>query len=230
MGVISRLFRAPEQNDGSYVRSWAEKRERELRYSKELSKENLMENLFAAVIWGLSSFGRKDTRRSIPSKYRGLGLDASEHYSGDASLFELGCYMYFRLDLWLCKHKPHHREHISRTFASGFTKLLTQALNSRDIPALFDQRLSQYAKLLRAGADLKEYHDHLFLLILCTRDNYPPVPYDSKNEPMISLSAFEHFGVGIAVAAWEENMIPGLVKSIENYCALVEQQEITEST
>jgi hypothetical protein len=159
-----------------------------------------------------------------------LGLDASEHYSGDAALFELGCYMCFRLDLWLYKHKPHHREHISRTFASGFTKLLTQALNSRDIPALFDQRLSQYAKLLRAGADIKEYHDHLLLLILRTRDNYPPLPYDSKNEPMITLIASEHFGVDIALAAWEENMIPGLVKSIENYCALVEQQEITEST
>jgi len=97
MCVFSRLFGGSAQNDRSYVRSWAEKRQRELRYSNDLS----IENLFAAVMYGLSSFGKKNMRRSNPSELKGLGFDASEHYSGDAALFELGCYMYFRLNLWL---------------------------------------------------------------------------------------------------------------------------------
>jgi hypothetical protein len=226
MGLLSRLFKESVQKDRSFVRSWVEKRRRELRYSNDLS----IENLFVSMMYGLSYFSEKGMRQSIPSKLKALGLDESEHYSGDAALFELGCYMYFRLDLWLCKHKPHHREDVSTTFANGFTELFTRALNSKDIPALFDQRLSQYAKLVRTGADIKEYHYHLSQLILRTRDNQLPTSYDFENAPVMITGCFEHLGVDIALAAWEKGMIPASVKNIEYYCDLVEQQEITEST
>ncbi len=218
MGVFSRLFGGSAQNDSSYVRSWAEKRQRELRYSNDLS----IENLFAAMMYGLSSFGKKDMRRSTPSELKGLGFDASEHYSGDAALFELGCYMYFRLDLWLYQHKPHHREDISTTFANEFTKLFTQALNSRDIPVLFNQRISQYAKLAQTGTDAEEYHYHLSQLILSTKDNKPPESYDFENEPVMITGIFEDMGVKIALAAWEKGIIPALIKTLEKYCDLTE--------
>ena len=218
MGVFSRLFGGSAQNDRSYVRSWAEKHKRELRYSNDLS----IENLFAAMMYGLSSFGKKDMKRSTPSKLKGLGIDASEHYSGDAALFELGCYMYFRLDLWLHQHKPNRREDISTTFANRFTELFTQALSSRDIPALFDQRMSQYAKLARTGADVETYHFHLDQLILRTKDNQLPGSYNFENGPVMITDFFEDMGVKIALAAWEKGIIPALIKTLEKYCDLTE--------
>jgi len=218
MGVFSRLFGGSAQNDRSYVRSWAEKRQQELRYSNDLS----IENLFVAMMYGLSSFGKKDMRRSTPSELKGLGFDASEHYSGDAALFELGCYMYFRLDLWMYQHKPHQREGISTTFADKFTELFTQALNSKDIPALFDQRISQYAKLARTGADVEKYHFHLSQLILRTKDNQLPESYDFENEPVMITGFLEDMGVKFALAGWEKGMIPALVKTLEKYCDITE--------
>jgi len=219
MGLFSRLFGGPSQDDRSYVRMWAEKRRRELSYSNDLSRENL----FAVMMYCLSCFGEKDTAEIVPSEMKELGFDTSDHYSGDASLFELGCYMYVRLDLWLYKHKPDHREAVSTTFVKEFIKLFSQALNSRDILSLFDQRVTQYGKLARTGADLEEYHRHLSQLILRTRDNQLPQSYDFENikEPLM-LGIIDEFGVKTALIAWEEYMLPASLRNIEKYCDLTE--------
>jgi hypothetical protein len=145
-------------------------------------------------------------------------IDADEHYSGDATLFELGCYMYFRLDLWLYQHKPNRRKEISVIFVDRFIELFTQALSIKDIPALFEQRISQYGELARTGADGETYHFHLDQIVLRTRDNQPPESYDFKHEGVVIIDAFEHMGLKIALAGWEIGMIPALLKSIEKYC------------
>ena len=201
------------------MRMWAKKRQWELRYSNDSP-----ENLFAAMMLFLLPFGEKDLEdkpQSLPFwKNFWKNIDASEHYSGDATLFELGCYMYFRLDLWLYQHKPHRREEFSRAFADRFIELFTQALRSRDIPALFNQRISQYAELARTDADGEKYHFHLDQLILRTKDNKLPESYDFKHDGVVIIDAFEHMGLKLALAAWEKGMIPALLKSVESICNL----------
>lgn len=200
------------------MRLWAKKRRRELRYSNDLSPENL----FAGMMLFLLPFGEKDLKGIIPPESKRLGFDASEHYSGDASLFELGCYMYFHLDLWLYQNRPHRRKEVSTIFADGFIKLFTQALKSRDIQALFDQRVSKYEELARTGVDGKTYHFHLEQLILRTRDNKLPESYDFEHAPVVIIDAFEHMGLIIELASWEKGMIPVLLKSVETMCNLTE--------
>ncbi len=224
MGVFSRLFGASSRNKRSYVRAWAEKREQELRDSNDLS----IENVFAAMMCCVSSFGEKPTRPSTTSEIEeGLrkAFDVSEHYSGDATLFEIGCYMYFRLDLWLYQRKPHRREDISATLTDKFIELFSQTLNSKDIPALFDQRISQYAKLARTGADGEKYHYYVSQLILRTRDNRPPESYNFGNEPVMITDFYEEMGVRIALGGWEVGMIPASVKIVENYCDLIDSKK-----
>lgn len=230
MGIFSRLFRVSPQNGQSCVRTWAEKREQELRHSKDLSKQNLIENLFAAMMWSLSRFGNEYTRRSIPAKWKDLGLDSLEHFSGDAALFELGCYMYFRIDIWLFKNKPNHREEISTNFANAFVQLFSQTFNSKYIQALFNQRVSQYGEIIQTGADIKTYHYHLSQLILRTRDNQHPGTYDFETAPVMITGCLERFLVDFGLATWEKTMIPAFIKSVENYCDLTEKQAITAST
>jgi hypothetical protein len=216
MGLFSRLLGASSRDDRSYLRTWAEKRMRELGRSGDLS----VENLFAATMYSLSSFSEEDTSgRACGTKGSGFG-----HYSGDAALFELGCYMYFRLDLWLYKRKPHCRRDVSPTFATEFVKLFSQALTSRDIPSLFDQRVSQYGRLAQAGADLKQYHHHLSQLILRTRDNQLPRAYDFEGREPLMLNAMDDFLVKTALLAWEEHMLPASLDMLTKYCDMTEQQ------
>jgi hypothetical protein len=218
MGMFSRLFGGAARDDRSFVRTWAEKRKQELRHSN-LS----VDSLFAVMIYALCFFGEKDKKQSTPPELLSkLGLDVSEKYSGDAALFELGCYMYFRLDLWLFKNKPDRRENITIIFADNFIRLFTQALNSREIPSLFDQRITEYAKLARTGADFEQYHYHLSQLIFRTRDNQLPAPYDFENESMMITGVFEDMGVKHALIDFEADMLPILVENLKKYCDLTE--------
>ena len=206
-----------ERDDRSFVRTWTEKRKQELRYS-ELS----VESLFPVMIYALCSFGEKDKKQSTQVELSKLGLDVSENYSGDAALFELGCYMYFRLDLWLFKSKPDRRENITIFFADNFIRLFAHALNSNEIPSLFDQRIAEYAKLARTSADFEQYHYHLSQLIFRTRDNQLPAPYDFDDEPMIHIEFFENMGVKNALIDFDADMMPILVENLKKYCDLTE--------
>ncbi len=216
MGLLAKLFGRSSKNELSYVRAWAAKREQELRYSKGLSPEDL----FAAIMLFLLPFGESRQRGTIPSKWRGAGFEESKHYSGDGALFELGCYMYFRLDLWLYQHKPNRREHISRTFADGFVKLFSDALGDGTIGQLFDQRVSHYAELGRVGAHGEKYHYYLSQLILRTKDNNLPGPYNFGNEPVLIVDLFEELSVKKALAGWEYGMLPALIETVERLARL----------
>lgn len=218
MGIFSRLFGGTGQNDRSYVRTWSKKQERESHYSNEIT----VDNLFGSIMYALSTFGDKRTKKHATSDMRGLGLDVSEYYSGDAALFELGCYLYFRLDLWLFKNKPYRREGIMSAFADRFIRLFTEALNNQDVPTLFNQRCSQYAKLIRTGTDMEKLHFHLSQLIIRTRDNQLPTSYDFKNEPVSIIGATEQWGMNMELLSWEQFMIPTLIENLKKYCVLTE--------
>lgn len=215
MSILSMLFRKEEQSGKSYVRTWTEKRQREFLSSNELSPENL----FALMMLFISSFLGKDMRDNIPSEWKGSILDIGEHYCGDSTLFELGCYLYFRLDLWLYQNKPHRRKEISTIFTDGFIELFTLAFKNTDVSSLFNQRISQYAELVRTGADEETYHFYLDQLIVRTRDNRLPKSYHFKHEePLMVTDGFEHVILKIAITAWEKGMISGMLKSIADYC------------
>ncbi|MGR3304048.1 MAG: hypothetical protein ACUZ8I_16310 [Candidatus Scalindua sp.] len=214
-----KLSERLEQREGSYVRAWAE--ERRNTDPKNLTPRQI---LFGAMIYGLSCFGKKDTRRSMPPELKslGVGFDASKHYSGDAALFELGCYMHFRLDHWLFLNKTHRRKEISSNFVQDFTDLFTQVLGTRDLSNLFEERVSGFGRLARNDVDADEYHYHLSQLVLRAKDNQPPAPYDFKNAPVIISDISEDMGVKIALTSWEHGMIPAMIICLQNYCDLTD--------
>ncbi len=220
MGVFSRLFGGSARDDRSYVRKWAEERMREMRCSKNLSFS--VENLFASMMWSLSRFADKSTRTITDSTSKGMMVDAGEHYSGDAALFEVGCYLHFRLGHWLRENRPEGGDEIMTALGLLFMKLFTTALNSNDIRGFFAQRCSLYAELARSGANAEEYHRHLLQLILRTRDNQTPRSYNVENERIVIVGFFEDMGVRIALAAWEHGMIPALIKAIEKICDIAD--------
>lgn len=100
IGIKKQQERKPPQEPAhnkeinkSYVRNWADSKMEELKYSDEIT----VENLFAGLIYGLATFAKDDPHRTNNES----PIDITKHYSGDSSLFELGCYLYVRIDLWL---------------------------------------------------------------------------------------------------------------------------------
>ncbi|HCO93731.1 MAG TPA: hypothetical protein DIU00_07250 [Phycisphaerales bacterium] len=217
MGMFSKLFGGSSRDKHSYVRIWSKNKEREIDQSNDLPMEEL---LFATSMWILSTFGDENSKDIVPKEMKGFVLDASQHYSGDATLFELGCYLYLQLDLWLFMNRPKRREVIVTDFADKFIELFTHALNIKDIAALFDERLCQYSKLSREGANTENYHYHLLQLIIRTRDNQLPASYDFEKHSLTIRGFTEETGLKFALVSWEKSKIPVLFDTVEKYCDL----------
>lgn len=215
MGLLDNLFGKDKKENTSYVRAWAEGKAKELKYSNDLN----LESLFAGITYGLTRFGlTKFAYGKKQIKKDNYVSDIIKHYSGDSTLFEVGCYLYFRIDMWLFSKLPKYREEVSYSFVRQFNQLFTEALQISNLPELFNERVSKYGELARNNDSLENFHFYLSELILLTKDNTPPKTYNFDNAPL-TLSFWDGFVLKIEILSFEQHMIPAIIKSIENYYA-----------
>jgi hypothetical protein len=210
MSLLSRLLNDKHATSDLFIVYWVARKMKQLRFSSEITPENM----FAGFIYGLSSFAKSSEgmESSVPFTLAG--------FSNDSALFELGCYYYFRVDMWLFAHRPHLRPRISQVFVREFIRLFTEALQMSNVAELFWQRVDKYAEIARTGANYEEYHRHLSQLILRTKDNQRPKPYDFDNEPLQPV--FEDILLKMAIASWETAMVPAMIESMEASTKLLE--------
>lgn len=209
MSLLSRLFGGSHAKYDSFIVQWAERKKKELRFSNQITPENM----FAGFIYGLSSFAKsieqfkssKDIESSAPFSLAG--------FANDSALLELGCYHYFQVDMWLFAHRPDLRQWVSQVFIREFIRLFTQALQISNVAELFRQRVEKYGEIARTGGNAEEYHRYLSQLILRTKDNQKPKPYDFDNEPLQLV--FEDMLLKMAIANWEIAMVPAMIESME---------------
>lgn len=212
----------------SYVRAWAKKNFFNLRNTfEDTSYFDLSpENIFIIMMYYLSAFAHPYPKDHIPPdqlsdlkrRKKELGMDASEFFSNDAALFEVGCYMNFRVDLWLYINHPNHRESLSTYLADRFIELFTKALGSRKIPKLFDQRMSGYGQLARAKADHERYYFNLSQLIFQIKNDQPLEDYSFDTAPAMIMDAYKVYGLKIELLSWEQGFIPGMYETLNSYC------------
>jgi hypothetical protein len=201
----------------SFIVQWAERKKIELRFSNEITPENM----FAVFIYGLSSFVRvvdkvEESRDIETSTFLSL-----RRFANDSALFELGCYHYFQVDMWLFAHRPDLRQWVSQVFMSEFIRLFTQALQINNVAELFRQRVDKYAELARKGANAEEYHGYLSQLILRTKDNQRPKPYDFDNEPLQLV--FEDILLKLEIANWVITQVPAMIETMKTTTKLLKR-------
>ncbi|MBU0529548.1 hypothetical protein KKF86_07320 [bacterium] len=93
-------------------------------------------------------------------------------------------------------------------------------MDTKNIATIFNQRLSGFGKLAQNGADVEEYHHHLYQLIIRTKNNRYPKAYDFDNVQLKNTELEEVMWMKIELTIWEGNMLPGAIESLKNYCAL----------
>ena len=81
------------------------------------------------------------------------------HFSGDATLFEVACYVLFRIDLWhfendFCELREEMGDYLAERFAAVFR----QALPKVGVEVLMEHRLREYAALVRADDPAPVFH------------------------------------------------------------------------
>ncbi|MDD5014552.1 MAG: hypothetical protein PHW73_05555 [Atribacterota bacterium] len=185
--------------------------------------------LFASMIHGLCVFGKDDPKRKKIPEFQKAGLDICKNFGHDASLFEVGCYLYFSIELWLFHNIPDLRYSILKYFGKEFSKLFAIALDMDidNVIDLFNERGSMYADIVRKGEDwIEESYLILSSLVLKTKDNNLPKSYRSckLEEIPLELGTIRNYLIRIELISWEEAVIPILINNLKKYCELLEEQ------
>lgn len=198
MGILSKIFRKSLVKEKSFIEWWVGQKQINLSSSLE-SKEDL----FVALMKVLADFK--------------LETDLNESQPNDTALFELGCYLYIRIDVWLLQNKPERRNELSTFFVNCFNKLFERALNRSDINQIFNNRVAGFAELVQIGAELKAYHFHLVELVLAAYKDKPLEEYSFKTQPIIR-DYLQDITIKLALGSWEETKIPLAIYNLEYYC------------
>ena len=219
MGILSRIFGKPKKEQTSYVRAWAEKKEKESRYAKELNPEIL----FGAFVYGISEFGQCwqsfEEPDDVPQDKKQY---ADEPYSGDSSIFEIGCYFYTNIDAWLFGNKPERREQLSGYLCQQFIDLFSEVLPIGNVEELFNERVTKYGELLRNNADIETIH--LYLNELVRRTKYNTLPKRANFEDFKQSSGgclFDYVLLKTHIMGFETYLVPGMIESVENYIQML---------
>lgn len=246
------MFNFLKKKNMSKIRTWAEAQK------KINQEEKPIKILSDATIYALSTFcspekgGKGDLskevltsfERRVPTNLEGRVLANFErrvltdfirgkvltNYSGDASLFEVGCYLYFRIDLWHFTNEMQKyretRETVVGYLINQFLSVFSNALHLENIEQILQSRLDLYGRLIRESKNPDdEVHRHLTLLIGQTRGNILPKIYDLKGFkalPVI-LDAFENYSLEAEIATFEHAMVPICLKNIENFYKLTSE-------
>jgi hypothetical protein len=214
-----------KKNNMSKVRAWAEAQK------KVNQKGKPIKILSDAIIYGLSKFcsseehgkKRKDLIERVSKKVR-LG------YSSDASLFEIGCYLYFRIDLWhVQNNKREYRETVVSYLIDQFLSVFKDTLNLENIEEILQNRLNLYGKLVRESKNREELQNeidfYLTQLVIRTADNTSPKIYDFIEDfPVVIVDVFEKIFLEIEIKSFEHTMIPACLKNIENFYKLTSEE------
>jgi len=202
------------------------------------TKYRAKEVLFDSIIYELSRFGAPIPREyNTPESMEKIRRE----YSGDASLFEFGCYLFFQIDLWCFRNnKEEWRRTTLNYLTNQFLSLFKEILNIENIEQIFANRLDLYTRAIqgkltwtslvgRNKDDVKNddkkvfdiLHFYLTQLILKTANNTVPKIYEFDKDGHFLLGSLALDAVRIAlifseITNWEVTMLPACIESIKN--------------
>lgn len=215
MGFLSRLFGRSRPQSSSLVVRWVKQRLDELAHEKDVTPDAM----FAGFMYTVSTFGMAD--QEISKDMQAFGAEWEAHNVNDSELFELGCYVFAYIDIWLLQKDRDLHERISQVFVRDFVRLFTEVLQTNNVAELFGQRVRKYAELILSGADSQRHLYYLVQLVIRSRDNLKPEPYDFGDEPVIIVGILENYQLTSTLMAWEKGMLPALIKSMEKLTAMM---------
>jgi tetratricopeptide (TPR) repeat protein len=207
LSIFSWIFSKNTERN-SQVRKWV---------AKEIEKVDTNNPDVYSIFVGLIHTAIQCGKYSIEEQDVQL-LQVSKQYLGDATIFEIACYTYFRLENWLVKNQPeiNHDEialPVSKWIVEKFSLIFY--LEEEWVSKLFTEQLNRYKTMAGAEKGLEEFHHELEQRILMTKGD----KFDKKVLPKDPSSvAIDSQYIKRSLSKYEELHIAKLIASIQDYC------------
>ena len=204
------VFNRESRSAPSRVREWAARQKEKDRSAPPLTICS------HSIIWSIATFCDPSTHiRREKSPLHRAGNNVVRTYCGDATLFELGCFVYFRIDLWCHQNgRDRVRDELLPRFMEDFVRVFQELGGIRNARELFDQRIDFYGSLVR---DDKVGSAVTFLetLILLTENNKMPQIFEGETPAIVIGDIFELAPLKIIINGFVEHMIPPVIRNCE---------------
>lgn len=203
----------------SKVRKWLKKAQKHAqRTTREDDPESIV-NTLAIMLIDSTMRDRKDKPE------QDFLRRSHQKYTGDATSFELGIYMFFRLDLWHIQegYDAYYRDailyaNLIPTFVSVFEK----ALGTSGLAHVFDNRMDLYGRIIRTESEpAQRIHYYLVQLLLRTARNTASKVHDFDSLPVMLAPVPDDQIVQIEVAAFEKGMLPSVFSMVSKAYSLI---------
>jgi len=145
-------------------------------------------------------------------------------YSGDASLFEVGCYLYFRIDLWHIQNdKDKYREgFVYKYLIKKFLEIFEDTLKMKNSHLILQNRLDLYGDLIRKKPERIKFY--LLQLLIRTNNNTLPEIHDFDNFPVMISDFFEEKILEIEIESVDQVTIPICCKNLKIFYDLMTEE------
>jgi len=145
-------------------------------------------------------------------------------YSGDASLFELGCYLYFLVDLWHFRSgKKEFRNDVVNYLMDEFIKAFSMVFEPNYSNKILQNRIDLYSKFANKESFVEDSLFYLEELVLRTGDNKTPILVEIDNFGVLTLGALETRPVRIAIQEFLVHFPPLMYNRIKEFYESVEE-------
>jgi len=176
-----------------------------------------LNGLFKLILYSISRFGLEEgVLDNLDFPLRESLKILHKSYSGDSTLFEVGCFLYFLIKQWTNGKKPewfYERlfNFLLNKFIHKYNKIYRVG-NSRD---LYKKRYSKYLEIAQEDGKIEDYYFYIEQLIYLTKDRTKPEEHDFER---VDIVPFTHsFWIRANFFAWYEGMVPQTYKFIDMF-------------
>ncbi len=203
---------------GYELRGWATgANEVAARAAIENDPKSLLTGLATSLLYTVSGIfegGGKETAKQ--SEAEDSFDQAILTWKNDRCLFEVWCYAFFHLDLWL--HRKGHGKFRSyyNNFVVDFSlSVFQKLLGATDLTQVFNNRLDLYGQATREDKSDERFRFLFEQSVLSSDTANEPTVLTFPGSPVIIGNFFETFSLHAHVAAWFKAMLPVHTEGLE---------------
>lgn len=217
MGIFSWLFSKNTEND-SRIRKWIVQEMEKVDNTNPDVYALFLGLIHAAVQCGKHSAEEQDEQQE----------QVARQYLGDATIFEIACYTYYRLEDWIAKNQPELVSEIAIPISNWIVERfsVTFYVEEQQINQLFEERLERYKTMTACGNGLGESQLELEQRILMTKGDKFNKTYLPPSASSITPDS-QH--IRVWVAKYEEFYIPVVITAIQDYCKKATQNKLKQN-
>ena len=216
MSIISWLF-SKNTESKSLVRKWV---------VQEIQKVDADNPDVYALFVGLIQAAVQCGKYGIEEQDDQL-LQVSKQYLGDATIFEIACYTYCRVEQWLGKNQPEFTSQITIPIREWIVEKFHTALyvDERQVSQLFEEQIVRYKTLISDGKGIEELHLELEQRIIMTKgDKFDKRPLSKESRG----AALDSQYIKRSLANYEEIYMTAVLTSIQEYCKNNIKQQLAQ--